>query len=139
MKAQVPWRSLMHVVLRSVVGVSAGLVVVAIAHRASQTLSRWALANGFVELLGDWYLPRFVAWACVAVLMGLLFGLLFRHRYLAPAVLAAITVPATYIVAFIHLYEADGLMLVRSYWFESAIVLLMLPTAAWVSSRRHVA
>ena len=137
MKAQVSWRSLQYAVLRSVAGVSAGLVVVAVAHRASQALSRWALANDFFELLGDWYLPRFVAWACVAVLTGLLFGLLFRHRYLAPAVLAAITVPTTYIVAFLYLYEADGLVLVRSYWFESAIVLLMLPTAAWASSRRH--
>jgi hypothetical protein len=132
-------RLLLAALLRALASVAGGLLTVAIAHRASQASSRWALAHDLVELRGSWLLPRFAAWAVVSLVIGSLLGLVFGRRAVVPAVVAAITVPVVYLCNFAYLYGAGGLTLVEHFWPEFFTVVALLPSAALAVSKRHAA
>ena len=123
---------------RGIGGIAAGVLLVVLGHRFSHVVSRWALANGLVELNGEWFLPRFIAWAIPGITLAAILWLLFRKRAVVPAVTAAGTVPVLYVATFLAFFGiADGWALVIPYLFESAVAFIAVPGTVYLIHRMH--
>ena len=124
-------------ILRCLGGVAVGLLLVVISHRLSHAVSKVAVAHGVVELNGEWFLPRFIAWAVPSAFAAVVLWLIFRNRAFAPAVIAALTVPILYVATFLMFFGLpDGLALVGPYTFESAVVILVIPGTVYFLRKR---
>jgi hypothetical protein len=73
----------------------------------------------------------------VSLAAGWLIGILFRHRALVPALVAALVPPICYLCAFIYLYPPDGFRLAQGYVFEAVVLLVFLPPTAYIVGQRY--
>ena len=70
-------------------------------------------------------------------MVGATLGVAFGRRAIPPALIAAVTPPTVYLFSFLYLFEADGLVMVQTYWFEACVLLAVLPSAAYLVGKRH--
>jgi cation transport ATPase len=123
--------------LATIAGIVSGVLILAVAHRLSQALSRWALGYGLLEPLDSWLWTRFVAWASVSLLAGWLIGRAFGRNALPVALLATATLVAVYCGSMLYLFDDAAFTMMRAYLFEFSVVAFVLSLSAFLVGRRH--
>ena len=131
------YRSFARALLAVVVGLALGLLILAVAHRFSQALSRWALGADLLAPHGSWLWTRFVAWASVSLIAGWLTGRAFRRRALIVALLAVLTLISFVCGSMLYLFGDWGSAMSFAWWFEFSVVALVLPSVAFYVGKRH--
>ena len=116
-------------------GIVSGILILTLAQALSQALSQWAFGHRLAVPLDGSLSTRFVAWATISLVAGLLMGLGLGRTAVRAALLATATLVAVHSGSMFCLFGGEASHMITPFLFEFSVVAFVLSIAAYLSGR----